>query len=97
MDEYIKKLIEENLVLTKEIKEMTKKMSRYMLWAQIFGFLKLLIILVPIVLAIFYLPPLLKDIFAQYQGLLGFDGGNLIGNLLGGSMDGLDLNNINVK
>lgn len=83
MDEYLKKLIEENLELTKEIHKMTKKVNRYMLWAQIFGFLKLLIIVIPIILAIMYLPPLLQGIFEQYKSILGIsNGGDLIQGLL---------------
>lgn len=85
MDEYLKKLIEENLELTKEIHKMTKKINNYMLWSQIFGFLKVLIIVVPTVLAIIYLPPLLKDVFSQYQSLLGGgSSGSLIQSFLGG-------------
>jgi len=91
----IKNLLEKNFELTKEIHEMTKKMSRYLFWQQIFSVLKLLIIIVPIVVGIIYLPPLLKNLMSQYQELLGI--GNLnenAGNLLEGGVGDLDLSEI---
>ena len=64
-----------------------------MFWQNVWSFLKILIIVVPIVIGIIYLPPLLKGVFQQYQSLLGGgDGldsgsgnGNLLDNLLKGS------------
>ncbi|MEA3398563.1 MAG: hypothetical protein U9R06_02335 [Patescibacteria group bacterium] len=73
MDEDIKKIIEENLKLTKEIHEMTKKIKSFVLWQQIFNVIKILIIIIPIVLGIIYLPPLLKEIVGNYQELLDFN------------------------
>ena len=92
----VKKLLEKNLKLTEEIYKMSKSIKSFMMWQKIFGFLKILIIVVPIVIGILYLPPLLKNVFEQYQGLLGIegDGGNIIENLLKSGAGGLDLNNI---
>ncbi len=70
MEEEIKQLLEENLKLTKEIHKMTKHIRRYVLISQIFGIIKIILIIVPIILGIIYLPPLLKDVFKQYQELL---------------------------
>ena len=78
MDEEIKKLLEKNLTLTEEIHKMVKSIKRYMFWQNIWSFLKILVIVVPIVIGIIYLPPLLKGVFQQYQSLLGGgDGLNL--------------------
>jgi hypothetical protein len=92
MDEEIKKLLEKNLELTEEIHKIVKSVKKYMLWQNIFSFLKILIIVVPIVIGIIYLPPLLKDVFQQYQSLLSGEGGlnlgsggNLLESLLKGS------------
>ena len=93
----VKKLLEKNLKLTEEIYKMSKSIKSFMMWQKIFGFLKILIIVVPIVLGIIYLPPLLKNVLGQYQDLLGIGGGgsgNIIENLLKGGAGGLDLNNI---
>jgi len=91
MDEEIKKILEKNLKLTKEIHEMAKSIKSFMMWQRVFSFLKILIIVVPIVIGIIYLPPLLKNVFEQYQGLLGIGGGtsgNIIENLLKGGAEG---------
>ena len=74
MDEQIKKLLEKNLELNAEIYEMVKSIKSYVFWARIFGILKILIILVPIIIAFIYLPPLFKDLFVQYQDLLNIGG-----------------------
>lgn len=70
-DNEIKKLLKENLALNEEIYKMVKKINRFVIWQRVFGFLKLLIIVLPIVLGILYLPSILKDLLAQYQSILG--------------------------
>jgi hypothetical protein len=67
----IKKLVEENIKLSEEILEISKKTKRYIFFQQIYGVIKLLIIVVPIILGIIYLPPLLEDALSQYTDLLG--------------------------
>ena len=81
MDEEIKKLLEKNLELTEEIYKKAKYMKRYVIFQQIFCILKILIIVVPIVLGIIYLPPLLKNVYSQYHELLN----------LGGKVDTIDI------
>lgn len=85
----IKKLLTENLSLTKEVLEVTKKVKRFMLWQQIFGILKIAIIVVPIVLGIMYLPAILKEFYASYQELLNLKPGVDLK-----ALEGLDLNAI---
>lgn len=67
----IKKIVEENLKLTQEIHKMTKYIKSYIIWSQVFGVLKLIIIIIPIVLGLMYLPPLLKGVMEQYQQTVG--------------------------
>ena len=66
----VKNLLEKNLELTQEIHGMMKSVKRYMLWQRIMGIIYFLLIVVPIVLSILYLPPLMKNLFGQYQQIL---------------------------
>lgn len=71
MDEEIKKLLEENLALTKEMHQILKKVHRHFIWQRIIGFIYLLLIVGPLILAIIYLPPIIGPMIQQYQDLLG--------------------------
>ena len=71
MDEEIKEILKENLKLTKETHEMVKKIRSFVVWQQIFGVIKILLIVVPIILGIIYLPTLLESALAPYKDLLG--------------------------
>ena len=63
-------LMRNNLEMNKEIYEMLKSVKTYILLQRIWFGLKVLLILVPIVLGVIYLPPLVEDLFHRYQGLL---------------------------
>lgn len=91
----LEQMIEENLVLTREVFKQTEKIRRYMLFGQIFTAIKLVFIIGPIVVGIFFLQPYFKQIFGAYNGLLGSGSGQ---TLLNGSsaLQGL-LNNQNDK
>ncbi|PIT95586.1 hypothetical protein COT96_00370 [Candidatus Falkowbacteria bacterium CG10_big_fil_rev_8_21_14_0_10_38_22] len=71
MDEEIKKILEENLKLTQEIHQMTKKIKNYINFQKVMSLIYILLIVVPIILGIIYLPPLLSNLLEQYRGLLG--------------------------
>ena len=71
MDEYTKKLLEENLELTKKIQTQTTYIKRYVITAQVFSVLKVLLIVVPIVIGIIYIPPLLKEFQPMLKNTLG--------------------------
>ena len=64
-------LLKKNLELNEEMYKMIKSIKRYVITQRIFGILKLLIIVVPIILGLIYLPPLIKSAIAPYQELLG--------------------------
>ena len=66
----IEELLEKNIEMTEEIHRMTKKIDRFVFWQKIFQTINILIIVVPIMLGIIYLPPLLKSVIGQYQELL---------------------------
>jgi len=67
----VEKLIKENLEITREIHDYTRKTSRYILFSQILSIVKIIIIIGPIILAILYLPSLLSGAFSTYSDLLG--------------------------
>lgn len=70
----LKELIEKNLKWSQIIYEQNRKINNKLLWTAIAEWLKVLLIVVPLVLAILYLGPLLKGVISQYSDLLG--GGN---------------------
>lgn len=79
MDEEIKKILAENLALTKEIYVMTKKIKGYVTFQKVMSLVYIALIVVPIILSIIYLPPLLESLFNQYKDALGIEensGGN---------------------
>jgi hypothetical protein len=68
-DKYLEKLVQENIELTKELKQSVDKINRWIAWQRVWTALKILIIVIPIVIGLIYLPPLLSSIFSQYQQL----------------------------
>jgi len=68
----LQKLLEENLRISKELYSMTKKIKDWMAWQRVWGIIKILIIIIPIVFASIYLPPLLVKALQPYQELLDF-------------------------
>lgn len=73
MDQELKKLIKKNLELTKENHQMVKYIKKHIIFQQILGAIKILLIVVPLILGIIYLPPLIKDVFEEYRSLLGLE------------------------
>lgn len=63
-DQELQKILEEN-------NQLLRRIRRQMLTAQILGWLKFLIIIVPLVLAYFYLKPYYQDTIKFYRELLG--------------------------
>lgn len=94
-----KKLLKKNLELTEEIYKMTKKIKRFVNFQQVMSLVYFLIIVVPIVLGIIYLPPLLNNYINQYKEILGIPGGeiNILDLLKGGSGGLPDLKNLDPK
>ena len=66
----LKNLLTENLQLTREIHALTKKINHWIVWQRVWLVFKIIIIVVPLILGILYLPALLQDIFGPYQKLL---------------------------
>lgn len=56
----LEKLLKQNLAISQEILDISRYIKRYVFWRRIIGFAQVLIILVPIVLGIIYLPPMIE-------------------------------------
>ena len=67
----VKELLEKNLKWSQIIYEQNRKINNKLLWAAIAGWLRLLIVLIPLTLAIFYLPSLLKNYWDKYGEIFG--------------------------
>jgi hypothetical protein len=73
----IKKLLEENLELTRETHKMVKKIKNHIVLEQFLNILKILVIVLPIVWAIIYLPDIIKPYWNQYQQAIGVNSSDL--------------------
>ncbi len=85
----VKALLEENLRYAKAIYASTEKTRRYIFWGQVFGFLKIVLIVAPLVIAFWYLRPMLQQALAAYQQLLGDSAGTASGNTNSSFLDQL--------
>lgn len=70
-DSELNQLIKENLALTKEVASMVRHINKYVAWQRIFGWIKALFVVIPVIVGAIYLPPLFKDIYQQLMSILG--------------------------
>lgn len=63
-------LLKTNLERSEEILKISREVKVYLRWQNIWGIVRILVIVVPIVLGFIYLPPLFKDVFQSYRSLL---------------------------
>jgi len=71
MRKEFKELLGKNIALSEDVLVLTKKINHYVVWERIFGVVKILIFVIPLVLSLIYLPTILKNAFAPYKELLG--------------------------
>lgn len=71
MEEEIKKLLEENLKLTREMHVVVKKLYRQIIWGKIKFFIKIALFVIMSYLSYKFLPPLISQLIAPYKPLLG--------------------------
>lgn len=69
--EVVKELLEKNLKWSQIIYEQNRKINNKLLWASIASWLRVLIIVVPLILAVWFLPPIIQNFINSYSGLLG--------------------------
>jgi len=67
----IEKLLEENLELNKKILESADVTRRYIKFIRIFNVFKILLIIIPLVLALIYVPPFFQRVLNVYDEILG--------------------------
>jgi len=90
----IKELLEENIELSKKVLISSEKTRKYMRASQIMGIVRLLIILVPVILAILYIPPFLTKFSDTFGKLYGGEQFNILEALKG---QGTNMNFDDVK
>lgn len=69
-EEEIKKLLEENIALTKEVRALAAKTENYIKWIRISDILKILLIVLPLVAAWIYLPDIISTFTSSYGNIL---------------------------
>jgi len=69
-NEEITKLLQANLERSEEILKISQEIKKYIRWQNIWGILRLFLIVVPLIIGFIYLPPLIKEIFQSYKSLL---------------------------
>lgn len=67
----IKELLEKNLKWSQIIYEQNRKINNKLMWSAIGNWFRLLLIVVPLILAIWFLPPVVKELQNKYGGILG--------------------------
>jgi hypothetical protein len=66
----IEQLLKENLEMNQEMRSMIRHINTYVAWQRIFGWLKLLLILIPLVIGVIYLPPLFQNFYQQFIAMM---------------------------
>ena len=74
----LEQLLRKNLELTQAIYEHTRKTRKYIMFGQVINVIKIVIIVGPIILALVYLPPLIREAFGTYNDMLGAGTGQTI-------------------
>jgi len=79
----LRELIEKNIKWSQVVYEQNRRISRRLAMMVVGNYLRLLLIIVPIILGIIYLPPIFEEFFSQYQQLFGQESGiNVSSDLL---------------
>ncbi|PIR03169.1 MAG: hypothetical protein COV60_01760 [Candidatus Magasanikbacteria bacterium CG11_big_fil_rev_8_21_14_0_20_43_7] len=68
-------LMKKNIQWSEAIFQQNKKIARTLKWSMIGSYLRLALILIPLIIGIIYLPPLLSAVWSQYQSVIGLGTG----------------------
>lgn len=81
----LESLLKKQIALSEEIKEQNEKIRRKLFWMSVGGYIKLAIILAPIVLGIIFIPPMIQEVRVWFEslGVGGVNMGELIQFLSG--------------
>ena len=66
----LNELLQANLERSEEILQISKDIKRYIRWQQIWGILRFLLIVIPIIIGFIYLPPLIMEAIESYKSIL---------------------------
>lgn len=91
----ITELIQENIEMNQEMHHMLKSIKTYILMQRIWFGLKVLLILIPIILGVIYLPPVFQEWAGKYRDLLQSGSSNVLEKVLPGN--GADKENFDQK
>lgn len=67
----LRELLEKNLKWSQIIYEQNRKINSKLFWTAVANWIRVLLIAVPLILAVIFLPPLLKKALSGYSELLG--------------------------
>lgn len=62
-------LLRRNLAVSEDILKKTEYIRKYIRWQKIWGIINILIIAVPLIIGVVYLPPLFRDYLNQIASL----------------------------
>lgn len=70
----VQSLLEKNLKWSQLIYEQNEKIKRTLTWMVVGNYVRLSLILIPLIAGILFLPPLVKNMMQQYESVLGGQG-----------------------
>jgi len=85
--EVLKELLEKNLKWSQIIYEQNRKINNKLMWSSIANWFRIFLIVIPLILAILFLPPIVQNLFNTYSGLLG---GKINSNNVAPSINSID-------
>ena len=68
--EKLEQLIRENIKLTQEIHQISRRMNRYITFQNILSAVYFLLIVIPLIMGAIYLPHFMENVVSPYQNLL---------------------------
>ena len=66
----IGELLEKNLKWSQIIYEQNRKMNSKLFWSTLSSWMYFFVIIAPVIFALWFLPPVFKDLYSQYQQLI---------------------------
>lgn len=63
-------LLQANLERNEEILQISREIKKYMRWQNIWGIVRTVVVVAPIILGFIYLPPLISQYIESYKSLL---------------------------
>ncbi len=70
-EDSLRELLEKNLKWSQIIYEQTRRLNRRLFWNAMFGWFKLIIIIAPLVIGVWYFWPTIKNVQQQYMDIMG--------------------------